>query len=68
MTDPGGLEESVANTLLDAELANKENLGVVILPQDYINNAATYRWCIKLSILFVPYVQDTLQDLTQIFE
>merc|ERR1712151_1376895 len=40
MTDSGGLEGNVVNTLIDAELANKENRGVVILPQAYVNNAA----------------------------
>lgn len=51
MTDSGGLEGNVANTLIDAELANKENRGVVILPQAYVNNAAI-RGALEFSTLF----------------
>jgi len=40
MSDSGGLSGDVPNSIIDEELMNKENRGVVILPQAYVNNAA----------------------------
>jgi len=40
ISDAGGLEADVANTLLESQLAAKEASGVVILPAAYVNNAA----------------------------
>merc|ERR1712157_626618 len=51
MSDSGGLQGNKPNTLIDAELANKENRGVVILPQAYVNNAAI-RGALEFGTLF----------------
>jgi len=40
MSDSGGLEGDVVNTILQSILAEKEASGVVILPATYVNNAA----------------------------
>jgi len=40
MSDSGGLHGDAPNTIIEEELMNKENRGVVILPQAYVNNAA----------------------------
>jgi len=40
MTGSGGTEGDVPNSLLDAELIAKDNVGVVIVPASYVNRAA----------------------------
>lgn len=39
MQQSGGLDGDVSNTMLDAELANREKSGVVLIPSLYINKA-----------------------------
>jgi hypothetical protein len=39
MTDSGGVDGDVPNTLLEAELSARESSGVVILPSFYVNQA-----------------------------
>jgi len=38
--DSGGLDEDKPNTILDAELTARENVGVVIVPAAYVNRAS----------------------------
>jgi hypothetical protein len=51
MEDSGGVDDDDENTLLDAELLAKENVGVVILPATYVNRAAI-RGALELPTMF----------------
>jgi len=51
MDDSGGVDDDAENTLLDAELMAKENVGVVILPATYVNRAAI-RGALELPTMF----------------
>merc|ERR1712176_1468976 len=51
MSDSGGLHGDASNTIIEEELMNKENRGVVILPQAYVNNAAI-RGALEFGTLF----------------
>lgn len=51
MDDSGGVDDDTENTLLDAELMAKENVGVVILPATYVNRAAI-RGALELPTMF----------------
>lgn len=51
MDDSGGVDDDEDNTLLNAELLAKENVGVVILPATYVNRAAI-RGALELPTMF----------------
>jgi hypothetical protein len=51
ISDTGGLENDVQNTLLETQLAAKEASGVVILPAAYVNSAAL-RGALEFATIF----------------
>jgi len=64
--DSGGLTGNVRNTIIDEELMNKENRGVVILPQAYVNNAVI-RGALEFGTMFnavcAGYVKGSEPDI-----
>ena len=51
MLDAGGLEGDVPNTVLDAQLGEREASGVVIIPSMYVNSAAI-RGALDFAVVF----------------